>query len=504
MKKLIKLLITSITAVALLLSVTVFNVSAAAKVTVGGGEYNVGESVSISVKIRNDTPIMTAQININYNSSVLVLKSVSGAEYTTGNGSINIVDDDFSTATKDVTTGSYTLKFTAIAAGNSNISVSASMADKNLSKSTASASAAVTVTTPKPSSNANLASIKLSSGSLSPAFKANTTNYDATVKYSVEKITITGTVADGKSTYTGGGTFNLQVGNNERVLTVTAEDGTKKSYTINIKRMTEQETLDAEQAARDANPLLVIIDANDYTIVNEIDDANVPTGFTKETAVRKEQEITVLNSADGRYQLCWLVDANGENGAFYKRDENDNFTKLAYINANNTMHIIEPLDTDITVPAEYKQTKYSINGLEVDAIAYQDEVLADLYILNCYIPGNENPALYRYDEAEGTMQRAIDFEQLLKQPAPQQPDVDEQVIDTSWGLANMNKTGKIVLLMVGIIAIMFIIIAVLVIVRITMPKDELFEDEYMLPENNEFVLNDFSDDESEDNSDLVE
>ena len=206
MKKIIKFL-AIITIMSVLVSMLTFNASAAASVTTGGGEYTVGQSVSIPIKIKSDTPIMTAQVKISYNSSVLTLKGVSGAEYTSGNGSINIVDDNFSNASKDVTTGSYTLNFTAVAAGNSNIAVIVSIADKNLSKSTASASAAVTVVTPKPSSNANLASIKLSSGSLSPAFNAKTTSYNATVQYGVESVTITGAVADGGATYTGGGTM---------------------------------------------------------------------------------------------------------------------------------------------------------------------------------------------------------------------------------------------------------------------------------------------------------
>ena len=138
MKKTIKFL-SIITTISLLVGILTFNVSAAASVTTGGGEYTVGQSVSIPVKITSDAPIMTAQIKISYNSSVHTLKSVSGAEYTTGNGSINIVDDNISIASKDVTTGSYTLNFTATAAGNSNITVNVSIADKNLSKSTSSA-----------------------------------------------------------------------------------------------------------------------------------------------------------------------------------------------------------------------------------------------------------------------------------------------------------------------------------------------------------------------------
>lgn len=490
MKKFIKHIIIALVSISLFVGMFALNVSAAASITVSGGEYNVGQSVSIAVKISNDDPIMTAQITVNYNSSVLTLKSVSGAEYTTGNGTINIVDDNFSTATKDVKTGSYTLNFTAVAAGNSNISVSTSIADKNLAKSTASASAAVTVVTPKPSSNANLASIKLSSGSLSPAFNANTTSYSATVKYSVDTITITGAVADGGATYVGGGTFGLEVGNNERSLTVTAADGTKKTYTVNIKRMTEQETADAEQAARDADPLLVIIDGADYKIVNDLTGITVPAGFTQGTATRKESEIAVLNDEAGKYQLCWLVDANGENGAFYSRDSEDNFTKLVHINANGKMYIVEPLGDYGTMPIGFILSKCSIDGTEIDAITYEDENLREFYVLNCYVGGTTG--YYRFDTVEGTMQRAVDFDAALEMTATNANIDDKNNGRLSW-FTNMNKTGKIVFLIIVFAAVILIAVAVILIVKIASSGKDDYKDEYVPEANNDFVLNDFAD-----------
>lgn len=489
MKKTFKALLSLLIVVILTVSVFAFNVSAASATISGTGEYEVGKSFSVTIRFSADATLYAVEADVSYNSSVLRLNSVSGADYNVGNGSVKIVDDGFS-ATKPSTTSSYTLNFTAIAAGNSNISVSLLGGGEATSK--ASASAAVTVVTPKPSSNANLASIKLSSGSLSPAFNANTTNYSATVKYSVDSITITGSVADGGATYTGGGTFGLNIGDNSRTLTVTAADGTKKSYTINIKRMTEQETLDAEQAARDANPLLVIINDVDYTIVNNFEGITIPAGFTQGTATRKESEIAVLSDAAGKYQLCWLVDANGENGAFYSRDEADNFTKLAYINANGAMYIVEKLDIDGELPTGYKQTTYTIGGVDVDMIAYENEALADFAIFNCYVAGQTEGALYRYDTVEGTMQRAIDFDVALTATETDAPvDEEENNGKLSW-FTNMNKTGKIVFLIIVLAAVILIAVAVILIVKIASSGKDDYEDEYVPEANNDFVLNDFA------------
>ncbi len=495
MKKAFKSIFSLLMVMIITVSAFTFNVSAASATISGTGEFEVGKTFNVTVRFNADATLYAVEATVSYNSSVLRLNSVSGADYNIGNGSVKIVDDGFS-ATKPSKTSSYTLNFTAIAAGNSTIS--ASLLGGGEAESKASASAAVKVVTPKPSSNANLSSIKLSAGSLSPAFNPNTTNYTATVKYDIDSITITGSVADGGATYVGGGTFGLNIGDNSRTLTVRAADGSKKSYTINIRRMTEQETADAEQAARDANPLLAVIGGADYTIVNDLKDIKIPTGFTQATAIRKDKEITVLNDAGGKYQLCYLVDQNGENGAWYKRDENDNFTKLAHIIANDIMYIIENIDSGSALPLGFVRSTFEIDGQNVDTIKYKDESLADFYIFNCYVAGQTKNTLYRYDATEGTMQRAADYDAAVK-AANAEPMADEQQSQSNEGksfFGAMTKTGKLVFLIIVFVAVLLVAVAILLIVKIASKSHDDYEDseEYQSEANNDFVLNDFSDD----------
>ena len=89
------------------------------------------------------------------------------------------------------------------------------------------------------SNNADLASITLSAGSLSPSFNANTLNYTVNVLNNVSTITISGTASHAGFAVVTGGANNstLAVGNNSFSLIVTAEDGTsKKTYNINVIR----------------------------------------------------------------------------------------------------------------------------------------------------------------------------------------------------------------------------------------------------------------------------
>ncbi|WP_051217394.1 cadherin-like beta sandwich domain-containing protein, partial [Paenibacillus assamensis] len=102
----------------------------------------------------------------------------------------------------------------------------------------------VTVTRAQ-SSNADLSSLTLSEGTLSPAFATGTTSYTASVANNVASLDATATVADSKATVTINGAsvasgsvtrVSLNVGSNPITVVVTAEDGTPKTYTVTVTR----------------------------------------------------------------------------------------------------------------------------------------------------------------------------------------------------------------------------------------------------------------------------
>ena len=90
------------------------------------------------------------------------------------------------------------------------------------------------------SSNANLKDLSISTGTLVPQFNENETTYQVKVPASVDSIDITALGYEGSS-IVGDGVHQLSVGNNTIQISVTAEDGSTKNYTINVER--EQEVL---------------------------------------------------------------------------------------------------------------------------------------------------------------------------------------------------------------------------------------------------------------------
>jgi len=95
----------------------------------------------------------------------------------------------------------------------------------------------IVVVTRMPSSNANLADLLLSSGTLSPMFEPEFTNYTATVPQDVTTETITPVLSDSTATFVVTGGNPLVPGPNMMTVTIIAQDGTTTdSYSILVNR----------------------------------------------------------------------------------------------------------------------------------------------------------------------------------------------------------------------------------------------------------------------------
>ena len=117
------------------------------------------------------------------------------------------------------------------------------------------------------SNNNDLASLTVSSGELSPAFSAGTRNYSVTVDNSVTSITVTARKYDSKATIDHETvTKNLEVGSNTVNITVTAEDGNPKTYTVTIYRKDTEGQVKGETDQKDGDTSLKSLDVSGYTL----------------------------------------------------------------------------------------------------------------------------------------------------------------------------------------------------------------------------------------------
>ena len=95
----------------------------------------------------------------------------------------------------------------------------------------------ISVVAPK-SSNNNLKSLSLDKGNIN--FQKNNLNYSITVDYNVSDITINASAEDSKASVSGTGKKNLALYNNNFQVVVKAENGSTKTYNIEVIRKDEK------------------------------------------------------------------------------------------------------------------------------------------------------------------------------------------------------------------------------------------------------------------------
>ena len=232
----------------LLLCVPFFNVTSAkaagtARVSIGSASGTVGETVSVTVSIDASFEIGAATIYVSYDTSVL--EPVSGSN--TGTVTCNFLDSNASSSQ------SSSISFRIKAAGTSSLSVIGdskviSMDYDNASISRSSGS--ITGIAPASYSTDNtLSSLEISPGVLSPAFSSNVTTYTTSVGSDCDRLTVSAAPNDSKATVKVSGT-RMDPGLNTTTITVTAENGSKKVYTI--KTTKSDNVITPEQASKEA------------------------------------------------------------------------------------------------------------------------------------------------------------------------------------------------------------------------------------------------------------
>lgn len=113
---------------------------------------------------------------------------------------------------------------------SNNTNTNSNSATKTATKRTSSS------TTSTKSSNAYLSKLQINQEGLTPNFNKNKTSYAVTVGENVNDLKVTAVAEDSKSKVAISGNTGLKNGDNKIYITVTAQDGTKKVYTITVTK----------------------------------------------------------------------------------------------------------------------------------------------------------------------------------------------------------------------------------------------------------------------------
>lgn len=167
----------------------------------------------------------------------------------------------------------------------------------------------------KKSSNNYLKSLTSHDGVLTPEFNKETTTYSVKVPKDVTKLSLSALPEDEKAKVEISGNSGFEVGKVHSVtVTVTAEDGSQRIYTINVTRMDQEAKTDLENLEVEGYSLKPAFskDVDKYSIVvpydtKEIDVRAIPADKDSRVEIIGDKDLEVGNNA----VLVKVTDKNG-------------------------------------------------------------------------------------------------------------------------------------------------------------------------------------------------
>jgi hypothetical protein len=311
----------------------------------GDTSVTQGQTFTVTLKYTGTT-FGSATALFDYNPSILQLVGSSDGP-TSASGTFKQNFDSEVGSTQLTCTAT----FKAIGTGTSTISVTTQDIYDTSMNVLEPVGAAMKVSVKAPSSssassNANLSALKISGGTLSPAFSPSVTSYTVNVPNDVKVGTISATAQDSKATFSVTGSKNLSVGKNVRTVIVTAENGTTKTYTITINRseLTEAEntgnasSADGSSTVEAPENILVTVNDKEYIIQENYDEDSLPEGFSLVVVKYKDYEISAIRDSSSKFTLVSLKSQEtGDEQWFFYNEETQEFSSTLSITADEAI-----------------------------------------------------------------------------------------------------------------------------------------------------------------------
>lgn len=479
--------------------------SATVSVSASASNVTTGSTVTVTVGISADEPVGYG-VAISYDTSIL---EYQGGGDNGGGGTVTILNEG------DGSTSSFSRTLTFKAVGNGSTTVSASAFAGGLfgyntgDMAVTYGSAGITVsapqstegngggngngggegsgegsgnTTAQPSGSGDntLKSLEISPGTLSPAFQSSVTSYTVQLPEDTKSIVVSAVPNDGKAKVAVSHNNDLEPGANKTYIVVTAENGTQRTYVLNIncgEVPDEDEEGDAPS---------VQLNGTTYTFATaeQMAEVELPEGFEAGEEEYEGKKITVYLSPNRLLQVVYLIEGEGNGQWFvYEKDQKAFLPYKEYQAAANRYIILEP-DEGIVIPAGYVAVELEIQGQKVTAFAKDGQT--EIVLIYAMRPDGE-PGFYLYDTMEETFLRYVESGDIVQEPVPTEESTEAPAVTEDEKLRNFRILLYILcgisLLLAGVLA------GVIVYFRKTMKQAEADSDflDYDIPEVNATV-----------------
>lgn len=362
---------------------TVF--AASGKINVSGtSTVVVGNNVTVTVTLSSSTLIGSWEMSLNYDKNYLQLRSATSES--------NGIRMAASTAT-GVKSKSYTFTFKTLKKGSTSVSVGGYLAYAyaDLSEiSLSSNSKKINIITQAEleasySKNNNLASLGVEGFTLTPEFNANTLEYSVTVPEDTKNVNITGTVQDKKASITGDGVHDVNQGNNKFLVTVKAENGSEKTYTINVD-------------VKDENPIEVTMGDKKYTVVKIKENLPIASLYNEYSIKINEFDIPAYKNDYTGLVLVGLKNNEGNISLFIYDDENNSYKE--YNELKSSQITIYPLKPEENIEG-YKKGNVKIQDIDVEGFYLNED--SDFFVIYGVNVETGDKGFYMYDKKMQTL-----------------------------------------------------------------------------------------------------
>lgn len=239
------------------------------------------------------------------------------------------------------------------------------------------------------SSNNDLASLSLSQGTLSPEFSADVTEYSVDLPADVTSIHINASASDSKASVSGIGEVSLVAGENLLNVTVTAENGNPKVYTI--------------KAYVDETPLIFVdYNGEELGVVRNLETAPLLEGFEETSVLLEDHEIRAWHSPTRNITVIYLQKDTEKN--FYIYDEEKGVVSI-YIPMGilgNNLGIID-VPTELQKREGMTFQRVTIEDAELPGWTFNDEAFENYFLI--YAMDEFGVCqYYQYESTQGTLQ----------------------------------------------------------------------------------------------------
>lgn len=419
----------------------------------------VGNNVNVTVSYTSSTPIGSWDYQIKYDPSVL--QYVSGADVG-GGGVLRMAN--YSDSSTGQTTVSCTIVFKTLKIANTTVETVPTklVADSDMSVMTASGASRTlkVIATPQASSVNTLSSLSISPGELAPAFSENVVSYQTSVPFETTELVVSAQAKDSKARVAVSST-KLEVGDNTVTVTVTAQNGSAKTYTIAVNR--QQSNLAGVNAE---------VNGNEYTFAYDASEITPPEGFTATTALYEERQVLAYVSVQYTVKIVYLT-SEANSAWFIYNEAAETFTPYIALTSTAKNFVILPLPENTELPEGYSETTIEREGGNVTAYKLDNDE-SGIYLI--YAMANDGSSgFYLFEPETNDFMKYSERENQKEEPIEtEQPAEKNNTSELESELDAVKKEGarmKLIAIVCGALAIVIAIAFIITTVILTKKKN---------------------------------